>query len=134
MASTSEHAAIDEVLKAEEARCRAIAQKDWAALDRILGEDFVYTHSTGKRERKEDWVAGLKKLDRAVVRNNLSVQIFGDVALLSGTSRYRYAEPFDGDSHFGSLLDVLQVWVKRAGEWQLVANHGVKLPTEGSST
>ncbi|MBO0693354.1 MAG: nuclear transport factor 2 family protein [Acidimicrobiaceae bacterium] len=131
MASTSEQAAIGEVLEAEEARCRAIAQKDWAALDRILGDDFVYTHSTGKRETKDDWVAGLKKLDRSVVRENLSVQIFDHVALVSGTSVYRYAEPFNGDSHFGSLLDALQVWVKaRSGEWQLVANHNVKLPTE----
>ena len=130
MASTTEQAAIDEVLKAEDARGQAIAQKDWAALDRILGDDFVYTHSIGKREAKGDWIAGLKKLDRAVVRENLSVQVFGDVALVSGTSVYRYAEPFNGDSHFGSLLDALQVWVKRDGEWQLVANHNVKLPTD----
>lgn len=129
MASTAEQAAVDEVLEAEEARCRAIEQTDWAALNRILGDDFVYTHSTGKRETKDEWVAGLQKLDRAVVRDDLSVSVFGDVALLSGTSVYRYAEPFNGDSHFGSLLDVLQVWVKRDGEWRLVANHGVKLPT-----
>lgn len=130
MASTSEQTAIDEVLKADEARCRAIEQTDWAALERILGDDFVYTHSTGKRETKDEWVAGIKKLDRAVIRDNLSVRLFGDVALLFGTSVNRYAEPFNGDSHFGSLLDVLQVWVRRDGEWQLVANHGVKLPTE----
>ena len=130
MASTSEQIAIDEVLKADEARCRAIEQTDWAALDRILGDDFVYTHSTGKHETKDEWVAGIKKLDRAVVRDHLSVRIFGDVALLSGTSVNRYAKPFNGDSHFGSLLDVLQVWVKRDGEWKLVANHGVKLPTD----
>ena len=129
MASTTEQAAIDDVLKAEDARGQAIAQKDWAALGRILGDDFVYTHSTGKRETKDDWIAGLQKLDRAVVRENLSVQVFDDVALVSGTSVYRYAEPFNGDSHFGSLLDALQVWVKRAGAWQLVANHNVKLPT-----
>lgn len=130
MASTSEQAAIDEVLKAEKARCRAIEQTDWVALDSILGDDFVYTHSTGKHETKDEWVAGIKKLDRAVIRDNLSVRILGDVALLSGTSVNRYAEPFNGDSHFGSLLDVLQVWVKRDGDWQLVANHGVKLPTD----
>jgi len=130
MASTTEQAAIDDVLKAEDARGQAIAQKDWAALGRILGDDFVYTHSTGKRETKDDWIAGLQKLDRAVVRENLSVQVFDDVALVSGTSVYRYAEPFNGDSHFGSLLDALQVWVKRDGEWQLVANHNVKLPTD----
>jgi hypothetical protein len=130
MANTSEQAEIDEVLKAEKARCRAIEETDWAALDCILGDDFVYTHSTGKHETKDEWVAGIKKLDRAVIRDNLSVRILGDVALLSGTSVNRYAEPFDGDSHFGSLLDVLQVWVKRAGEWQLVANHGVKLSNQ----
>jgi ketosteroid isomerase-like protein len=64
----------------------------------------------------------------AVEHDRLSVRGYGDVALLSGSSVYRYAEPFRGDSHYGSLLDVLQVWVRRPDGWQIVAQHSVKLP------
>jgi ketosteroid isomerase-like protein len=122
----SENAVAAEVLKAEEERCRAVEDTDWAALAKVLGDDFIYTHSTGKNETKEEWMTGIQSRKRAIVRSDLKVRSFGDVALVSGASVNRYAEPFDGDSFFGSVLDVLQVWVKRDGSWQLVANHGVK--------
>jgi hypothetical protein len=116
-----------EVLAAEERRCAAIAAEDWAALDDIVGDDFRYTHSVGMTEDKASWIAGIKKRRRAVEHEGLSVRDYGDVALLSGSSVYRYAEPFRGDSHYGSTLDVLQVWVRRPAGWQIVAQHGVKI-------
>lgn len=120
-----------EVLAAEERRCAAIAAEDWAALDAIVADEFTYTHSTGTTEDKATWIGGISKRRRAVEHDRLAVRAYGDVALLSGSSVYRYAEPFRGDSHYGSSLDVLQVWVRRPsapGGWQIVAQHGVKLP------
>lgn len=117
-----------EVLAAEERRCAAISAQDWDALDAIIASEFSYTHSTGKSEDKPTWIAGLKERRRAVEHDRLAVSGYGDVALLSGTSVYRYAEPFSGDSHYGATLDVLQVWVRRPEGWQIVAQHGVKLP------
>ena len=101
-----------EVLAAEERRCAAIAAEDWDALDEIVADDFVYTHSVGTSEDKQSWIAGIKTRRRAVEHEGLLVRSFGDVALLSGSSVYRYAEPFRGDSHYGEILDVLQVWVR----------------------
>ena len=110
-----------EVLAAEERRCAAIAAQDWDALDEIVADDFQYTHSVGTTEDKASWIAGIKTRRRAVEHEGLSVRSFGDVALLSASSVYRYAEPFRGDSHYGATLDVLQVWVRRSGDWQIVA-------------
>ena len=122
-----------EVLAAEERRCAAIASEDWEALDHIVGDDFRYTHSSGTTEDKASWIAGIKKRRRSVEHDGLSVRSFGDVALLSGTSVNRYAEPFQGDSHYGSILDVLQVWVRRVDGWQIVAQHGVKIAERSSA-
>ena len=116
-----------EVLAAEERRCAAIAAEDWDALSEIVADDFRYTHSTGKTEDKTSWIAGIAARRRAVEHENLAVRSLGDVALLSGSSVYRYAEPFRGNSHYGAVLDVLQVWVRRPGGWQIVAQHGVKI-------
>jgi ketosteroid isomerase-like protein len=116
-----------QVLAAEERRCAAIAAADWDALDKIVADDFLYTHSVGTTENKESWISGIKARRRAVEHDGLSVRSFGDVALLSGSSVYRYAEPFHGDSHYGAILDVLQVWVRRSEGWQIVAQHGVKI-------
>jgi hypothetical protein len=123
--------ATPDVLAAEERRCAAIAAEDWAALDAVVAPEFTYTHSTGTTQDKATWIAGISKRRRAVEHGPLTVRGYGDVALLSGSSVYRYAEPFRGDSHYGSSLDVLQVWVRRPaapGGWQIVAQHGVKLP------
>jgi ketosteroid isomerase-like protein len=114
------------VLAAEERRCAAVAAEDWAALDEVVGDDFEYTHSTGKRENKAQWLAGIQTRRRAIEHEDLTVRLFGDVALVSGSSVNHYAEPFIGDSHYGSILDVLLVFVKRDGDWQIVAQHGVK--------
>jgi ketosteroid isomerase-like protein len=122
-----------EVLAAEERRCAAIAAEDWDALDEIVADDFVYTHSVGTTEDKKSWIAGIKTRRRAVEHDEVSVRSFGDVALLSGSSVYRYAEPFRGDSHYGAILDVLQVWVRRPAGWQMVAQHGVKIASRNAS-
>jgi len=116
-----------EVLAAEERRCAAIAAEDWDALREIVADDFLYTHSNGKAEDRESWIAGIKPRRRAVEHEELMVRSFGAVALLSGSSVNRYAEPFQGDSHYGVILDVLQVWVRRPEGWQIVAQHGVKI-------
>ncbi|MBO0831383.1 MAG: nuclear transport factor 2 family protein [Actinobacteria bacterium] len=121
----------DEVLAAEERRCSAIAAEDWSALDEVVADDFRYTHSNGMTEDKPTWIAGIKTRRRAIEHENLSVRSLGDVALLSGSSVNRYAEPFRGDSHYGSILDVLQVWVRRPGGWQIVAQHGTKIAEKG---
>ncbi|MBO0823951.1 MAG: nuclear transport factor 2 family protein [Actinobacteria bacterium] len=120
-----------EVLTAEERRCAAIAAEDWSALDEVVADDFRYTHSNGITEDKPTWIAGIKTRRRAIEHENLSVRSFGDVALLSGSSVNRYAEPFRGESHYGSILDVLQVWVRRPGGWQIVAQHGTKIAEKG---
>jgi hypothetical protein len=114
------------VLAAEEARCRAIAEEDWDALSAIVGDDFDYTHSNATHQGKEAWIAGLRERRREVIRDDLAVRVLGDIALVSGGTVYRYAEPFIGDSHFGVHLDVLQVFARRDGRWQVIAHHGVK--------
>ena len=116
-----------EVLAAEERRCAAIAAEDWDALREVVADDFRYTHSVGTTEDRESWIAGIKSRRRSVEHEKLTVRSFGDVAFLSGSSVYRYAEPFQGDSHYGATLDVLQVWVRRSEGWQIVAQHGVKI-------
>ena len=63
-----------EVLAAEEQRCAAIAAGDWNALDKIVADDFLYTHSVGKTDDKEAWLVWLKTRRRTVNHERLSVR------------------------------------------------------------
>jgi hypothetical protein len=111
-----------EVLAAEQRRCAAIAAEDRTRFSPTTS----CTHTQSGRPRTST-------RRRAVEHDGLSVRSFGDVALLSGSSVYRYAEPLRGDSHYGAILDVLQVWVRRSAGWQMVAQHGVKIASRNAS-
>lgn len=117
-------ATANEVIEAELARCRVIAEEDWDALDRILADDYTYTHSGGTTETKAEWMAGIRDRPRTITRENLAVRVFGDVALLHGRL-LMVVTPHDSPQ-LDVDLDVLQVWHKRDGAWRLVAHHGVK--------
>jgi ketosteroid isomerase-like protein len=124
MASETDSLTTKEIIEAEEERCRVIAANDWAALDKILGDDFTYTHSVGFTEDKASWMASIADRPRVITRENLVVRPLGDVALLQGRLLMTVTPP-DGEK-LELDLDVLQVWTKRNGAWQLIANHGVK--------
>jgi ketosteroid isomerase-like protein len=124
MASDADSATEAAVIEAEEERCQVIADEDWDALDRILGADYTYTHSNGKLENKADWMAGIRNRPRKIVRENLVVRSFDDIALLSGRLLMTVT-PHDAPQ-LEVDLDVLQVWQWRDGAWRLIAHHGVR--------
>jgi ketosteroid isomerase-like protein len=49
-----------EAAAAEAERYTAMAAGDLAALDRLLADDLVYTHSTGVRDTKDAYLASLR--------------------------------------------------------------------------
>lgn len=112
----ADEAAIEEVLAAEEQRCQAVRESDRATLDLLLGEEFINTHSSGS---SEDRTSHLNRLTTpgsdTYTREHLTVRLYGDVAVMRG----------DMDVHHSAapptLLQALQVWIRRDGRWQLVA-------------
>src|SRR5438270_7281257 len=58
---------------------------DFAALDPLLADDFVYSHSTGVVQDKPTWVASLPPLvgRRRRVPSNVRVELHDDVAVVS---------------------------------------------------
>lgn len=88
--SHAPHSAEVAVLAADDARYRAMLAGDADALDRLLSEDLVYTHSNGVSDNKRAYLAAIRarvfdyrRCEREIAR----FQDYGNVALLHGTVR-----------------------------------------------
>jgi ketosteroid isomerase-like protein len=72
----------------------AVSGRDAASLDRLLADDFVYTHAGGKPEPKREFIA------TAVVRvdpprrilHDFQVEPHGDIAVTRGTIEFSYTD------------------------------------------
>jgi len=80
-------AAIESDLSRLDVSVDELASKgDFAALSALLADDFVYSHSTGLVQDKQEWLDSLKPLvgKRDRVANVVAVEMHGDVAVVKG--------------------------------------------------
>ncbi len=117
----------EEVAKAEHEWAAAIAHRDQAVCERILGGEYTLTVG--------DWVGGfiprnewLRTLSVYVVESHafddLRTHVYGDVAVVK--ARYRQQATVAGQDRSGTFL-LTDVWVKRGGRWQVVARHSSRV-------
>lgn len=123
LAVAADSSAEKAVLKAAQDLAQAQMKKDRAALDRLLGDDIIYSHSNGMTETKAKHieatmrpvaVSNYEKIELSDVK----ISVYGKTAVL--TCKALYAVNNAGkkaDNH----LTMLQTWVQRGSGWQLVA-------------
>jgi ketosteroid isomerase-like protein len=115
--STDEEA----VLAAEATRYAAMIAGDVRALEGLLDDDLVYSHSDGSRDSRETY---LKKVsDRHFVYQRIDAPverllIIGDCAVLTGTMN---AEVSVGGQSRGLNNGCLAVYRRTNGQWTLMA-------------
>ena len=117
-----------EVERLEGERRTAMLEKDIAALQRLLHDDLVYVHSSGVRDSKESYIAGVasgvwdyrrvETSDQALKVHGSSVLVFGRLSM-SIVSR---GVPKEVAS------STLAVWIGDGQAWRLVALHSAAFP------
>jgi hypothetical protein len=73
-----------EILGLEDKRFGAMTAKDWKALDALLHDQLLYTHSTGVTDTKAVWMDAMKggrTVYKSVKNSDRKVRIYGDNAL-----------------------------------------------------
>ena len=72
----------------------AVSDRDAATLDRLLADDFVYTHANGTPEPKREFIAtAVARVDppnRTLL--GLQVEPHGEVAVTRGTIEFTYTD------------------------------------------
>jgi len=107
---------------------KALAANDVAALDKLISDDLLYTHSGSNTDTKATYMDGLKSgtLKYSTFEyDKLESKMYGNTALVFGVVHVKsISKGTPGESH----LRILHVWVKQKGTWQLVAHQSTKLP------
>jgi len=112
-----------ELIKVEYELTQAVADRDVAALNQLYADEFLSTDSEGMVWTKSQDIAidteGASRVTEFTLED-LRVQVYGDVAVVTGriaTKGTLAGAASEGRSRF------TDVFVKRDGRWQCVANH-----------
>jgi hypothetical protein len=106
---------------------RAIIKRDVGMLNNIFGDDFFSYSGQAQKQTRKEWIANSVSPKLVVTRFRYSlfdIRIFGKTAVVQGSNDddARY----DGKDINGAYT-WLDVFVKREGQWKLIANETVKI-------
>ena len=112
----------------EDRRYKAMIDKDIAALQALLGDALVYTHSNAAADSKASYIEGVrsKKFDyRSAERMDVVIDVYGDTAVVTGRAKMEAVvagAPRTLNNRF------LNVWAKGPHGWQMVAWQSTPIP------
>jgi len=113
---------------AEIARFEANVNADAAALERLLDAGLEYSHSNGKLDGKNSFIASVKDGSLDYLSTEPTIQglrIFGDVGVIRGLAKVRVS--MDGKtSEF--TIGYSDVWLWKDGRWQMTEWRSTRLP------
>lgn len=116
------------IIDLDKKRMRAMAEKDIATLNAVLGDDLVYTHSSARLDTKQSLIGAMQSgatVYTSVVPSDVKAQDLGDTVVLTGIAQIKVVS--NGASNaFG--VRFTDVYAKREGRWQMVAWQSTKLP------
>ena len=119
---------IQEIESLDAKRSQAILNKDFKALELLIGEDLRYIHSSSVQEDKKQY---LEKLASGhYIYHGLDVlqrefRVMGDVVLVNGDLRINVEVA--GTKKI-VMSRYLQVWAKSTSGWQMVSWSSVPIP------
>ena len=117
-----------EILALEEKRFAAMVAGDVAALDALLDDGLVYTHSSGVVDDKASYLEAIGSGRTRYVsqkRFDERVRMRGDCALVTGRAEI---EVEVNGVHKSLRLRYLDVWVKTPRGWKFAAWQSTSIP------
>ena len=105
-----------------------VSDRDAASLDRLLADDFVYTHAGGTAELKREFIAtATARVDppRRVLHDH-QVEPHGDVAVTRGTIEFIYA-----DGRPNLYLGFVRMHRQLDGGWQAISHRSFYIADRG---
>jgi hypothetical protein len=122
-ASRADAITAEEALTAEDARYAAQTGGDFAAMERMFGDDLVYVHASGDLDDKAAFIESQRSkavIYRTLQRSEVRVRVYGPLAIITGRGRFEVT--VKGEERTANLL-FHSVWVKRGGAAQFISWH-----------
>ena len=116
------------VIALDKKRMDAMCQKDIAALNALLADDLIYTHSTARLDTKQSLIGGMTAgttVYTAIEPSDVKAQDYGDTVILTGAARIHVMARGNPVSFGVRFTDV---YTNKGGQWQMVAWQSTRLP------
>jgi hypothetical protein len=127
-ADCSETVTAAEAIAAEDARYAAQTTEDFAAMERLLGDDLVYIHSSAVVDTKASYIQLIRSGEvhyRVMKRDDVTVRTYGCIAILSGHANYDVTIK---GKDVAVELRFHSIWAKRNGQLQFVSWQATRVP------
>jgi len=116
------------VIDLDARRMQAMVAKDVAALEAMIADDLVYTHSSARLDTKKSLIDNM--LSGATVYaacdpSEVAAQDLGDTVVLTGIAAIKVVVSGTPNAFRVRFTDV---YARRAGRWQMVTWQSTRLP------
>ena len=118
----------DKVIALDKARMDAMAARDYAALNDLIADDLIYTHSSARMDTKVSLIGNMQggsTVYVSVVPSDVVAQDLGEAVVLTGIARISVNSGGKPNSFGVRFTDV---YANRGGRWQMVTWQSTKLP------
>ena len=119
----------DEAIKAEMARYAAQTTNDFAAMDKLFGNDLTYNHSSAASDDKAKYIdamrSGRTKYRKMTPNGDLKTRTYGCLAIITGTAVY---EVTSGGQDRTVPLRFTAIWAKRPSGIEFVSWQSTGIP------
>lgn len=121
----------DEAMKAEMARYTAQTANDFAAMEKLFGNDLTYNHSSAASDDKAKYIdamrSGRTKYRKMTPNNDVKTRTYGCVAIITGTAVY---EVTSGGQDRTVPLRFTAIWAKRPSGAEFVSWQSTGIPNQ----
>ena len=117
-----------DIKKLEDRRFQAMIDGDFDALDKLLGDGLIYTHSTGQSDTRAAYIAQCKngtfkytKIERPIE----NIQVYGDTVVVTGHTKMDViadGKPKVLNSRY------TDVWIRSPKGWHMVVWQSTPIP------
>jgi hypothetical protein len=118
----------DEALTAENARYAAQTSNDFAAMEKLFGDDLHYNHSSNVVDSKASYIESMRSGDaryRVMKQSDTKVRTYGCIAIITGQGDYEVTVK---GKELSVQLRFHAIWAKRAAGVQFISWQATRFP------
>jgi len=118
----------NEALASEDARYAAQTGDDFGALQKLLGDDLVYIHSSAVVDTKSSYIESMKSGTvkyRVMRRSDVRVRTYGCVAIISGLGNFDVTVK---GQDMAVEIRFHSIWAKRAHGLEFISWEATRTP------
>jgi hypothetical protein len=121
----------DEAMKAETGRYAAQTSNDFAAMEKLFGNDLTYNHSSAASDDKAKYIDAMKsgrtKYRKMTPNGDVRTRTYGCIAIITGTAVY---EVTAGGQDRTVPLRFTAIWAKRPSGLEFVSWQSTGIPNQ----